>query len=296
MFLRPSSERPDPALEFIRHDDPAAFLAAAAPLLERNRAANSGFVSWVKAFARNPPATGEVVLLATVHANKDPVAIALRRGGGPLILGDSAAAGAATIADALVAEMPDLQGIVGGLAACEAFARTWRKATGRAHTLRFHLRDYALTATPPPALTPGAARPATEDDAAWLGDWLVAFVTEARVADDPQRARSSVPKRIADGRLWIWEDAGAKSMLGAFEVDDTAARIAPVYTPLAYRGRGYASALAASVSRTLLARGKRVVYLTTDLSNATSNGIYQRIGYRPVGDQYQFDFVVPMGS
>ena len=43
----------------------------------------------------------------------------------------------------------------------------------------------------------------------------------------------------------------------------------------------------------LLERGKRVIYLTTDLANATSNNIYQRIGYRPVGDQYQFDFVAP---
>jgi predicted GNAT family acetyltransferase len=91
----------------------------------------------------------------------------------------------------------------------------------------------------------------------------------------------------------VWDDAGAKSMLGAFDVDDTAARIAPVYTPPEYRGCGYASALAAAVSRILLERGKQVIYLTTDLANATSNNIYQRIGYRPVGDQYQFDFVGP---
>ena len=280
-------------MEFVRHDDADAFLAAAAPLLERDGAANSGFVSWAKAFARNLPLKGEPMLLATVHDNNVPVGIVLRRGGGPLALGESAAAAAEMIATAIAAETHDLPGIVGGLAACEAFAQRWQKATGRVLSLRFHLRDYALTSMPTRTSTPGVARLATEDDAAWLGDWLVAFLTEARVLDDPRRARSSVPKRIADGKLWVWDDSGAKSMLGAFDVDHDASRIAPVYTPPEYRRCGYASAIAAAVSRKLLERGKRVVYLTTDLANATSNGIYQRIGYRPVGDQYQFDFVVP---
>src|SRR5262249_14223799 len=136
-----------------------------------------------------------------------------------------------------------------------------------------------------------SARLATEDDAAWLGDWLVAFMTEARVTDDPKRARSLVPKRIAERRFWLWNDDGEKAVLGASEIDETAARIPPVYTTPQHRGRGYASALVTAVSRMLLQHGKRMVYLTTDLSNTTSNGIYQRIGYEPVGDQYQFDFV-----
>lgn len=280
-------------MEFVRHDDADAFLAAAAPLLGRDGAVNSGFVSWARAFARNLPVKGELILLATVLDNQVPVGMVLRRGGGPLALGESADAAAEMIATEMAAETHDLPGIVGGLAACEAFARRWRKVTGRVLSLRFHLRDYALTSMPARTSTPGVVRLATEDDAAWLGDWLVAFLTEARVLDDPRRARSSVPKRIADGKLWVWDDGVAKSMLGAFEVDDDAARIAPVYTPPEYRRCGYASALAAEVSRMLLERGKRVVYLTTDLANATSNGIYQRIGYRPVGDQYQFDFVEP---
>ena len=108
-----------------------------------------------------------------------------------------------------------------------------------------------------------------------------------------QRARSLVPKRIAEGRFWLWDDGGEKAMLGAFEVDEATARIAPVYTPPQHRCRGYASALVGAVSRTLLQHGKRAVYLTTDLSNVTSNNIYRRIGYEPVGDQYQFDFVKP---
>jgi predicted GNAT family acetyltransferase len=57
------------------------------------------------------------------------------------------------------------------------------------------------------------------------------------------------------------------------------------------RGRGYASALVASLTERLLAGGRRFCFLFTDLSNPTSNKIYQRIGYEPVADvdEYRFE-------
>lgn len=61
------------------------------------------------------------------------------------------------------------------------------------------------------------------------------------------------------------------------------ARIGPVYTPAEHRGRGYASAAVAAVSRRLLADGSRVC-LFTDQANPTSNKIYQQLGFRPVVD------------
>ena len=72
------------------------------------------------------------------------------------------------------------------------------------------------------------------------------------------------------------------------------ARVAPVYTVPDRRGRGYATALVAALSRELLARGKRRLFLTTDAANPTSNAIYARIGYRPQNEDCHFDFVTPM--
>jgi hypothetical protein len=64
-----------------------------------------------------------------------------------------------------------------------------------------------------------------------------------------------------------------------------------VYTPPEHRRRGYASALTAALTERLLAGGRRFCFLFTDLANPTSNAIYQRIGYRPLGDvdRYRFD-------
>ena len=61
-------------------------------------------------------------------------------------------------------------------------------------------------------------------------------------------------------------------------------RIGPVYTPPDRRGHGYASALTAGASQDQLDRGRRFVFLFTDLANPTSNKIYQAIGYEPVCD------------
>jgi predicted GNAT family acetyltransferase len=56
------------------------------------------------------------------------------------------------------------------------------------------------------------------------------------------------------------------------------------------RRRGYATALTAELSRSLLAGGRRFCFLFTDLANPTSNAIYMRIGYRPVTDVEEWRF------
>ncbi len=65
-------------------------------------------------------------------------------------------------------------------------------------------------------------------------------------------------------------------------------RIGPVYTPPADRRQGYASALVAAASQTLLDQGRRFCLLFTDLANPTSNHVYQAIGYEPVTDVDQY--------
>lgn len=61
-------------------------------------------------------------------------------------------------------------------------------------------------------------------------------------------------------------------------------RVQLVYTPPENRKRGYASACVASLTARELATPGRTCMLNTDLANPTSNGIYQAIGYRRVGE------------
>lgn len=68
------------------------------------------------------------------------------------------------------------------------------------------------------------------------------------------------------------------------------ARVALVYTPPEQRGRGYAGAATAAVSRAARAAGVREVLLFADLDNPTSNALYQRLGYRPLEDHLVVSF------
>ena len=61
------------------------------------------------------------------------------------------------------------------------------------------------------------------------------------------------------------------------------ARVGPVYTPPAQRGRGWASNAVAEISWRIQAQGVRVC-LFTDQANPTSNKIYTALGYQPVAD------------
>ena len=155
------------------------------------------------------------------------------------------------------------------------------------------MRVFELEEVVPVAGVPGELRRATETDRALMVEWLTAFNVEG--FGEP---RAEDAKRAADARLTIrtsgmyfWEDGGPRSMAGFAGPTPNGIRVGPVYTPPEFRGRGYASACVAALSRLLLDRGYKRCFLFTDLANPTSNKTYQNIGYRPVGDvdEYRFD-------
>jgi predicted GNAT family acetyltransferase len=274
-------------MHVVRHSDPDAFIAAAAPMAARGEASASPFAGWAHSMKRTPPLVDERVYLATYGE----VGAAIQRDDGPLFMGQSDPAAAAAFADDLAGECPALQGVVGSLTACEEFARRWKASTGRVHSLRAHLRQHALAAVADVPGVRGAPRVAEEADLPWLVDGQVAFIVEAGVPDSTERIRTWLPKRVARGDYWIWDDGAPTAFAGFNDAAPDFARIAPVYTLPDRRGRGYATALVAAISRELLARGKRRLFLTTDVANPTSNAIYARIGFVAETDEYHFDLI-----
>lgn len=67
-------------------------------------------------------------------------------------------------------------------------------------------------------------------------------------------------------------------------------RVGSVYTPPRQRGRGYGSAVTATVSQWALVNGATDVLLFADLANSTSNSIYQKLGYVRVLDAVEHRF------
>ncbi|ANS65961.1 hypothetical protein SLINC_3737 [Streptomyces lincolnensis] len=172
-----------------------------------------------------------------------------------------------------------------------ALAAAWQARTGAEFVLRHRQRLYRLgELTVPEPVPAGRARIADVADRGQLVRWYREFVAEV---DHPANgAEAWADARLAYGGVTFWEapDGTPVSMAGVTPKVAGQVRVAPVYTPPHLRGRGYAGAATTEVSRAARDAGADEVLLFTDLANPTSNGLYQRIGYRPVADFAVYDF------
>ncbi len=264
--------------------DAAEFLARAEPLLLRDEARHNLILGLAGTLRDHPSFYPEHRLWLVEDAGR-PVAAALRTPPRGLVLArPENDAALAALAGGIEDEVPEL---VGALPEAHLFAEAWCARTGfTANTLRAQ-GIYALTTVRVPEGVLGEARLAGVDDAPLLVAWWRAFAIEALHEgewDDDAIERQVRQRLETDGLgLAVWAQDGAPvSFAGFGGATPNGARIGPVYTPPAQRGRGYASALVASVSADMLAEGKRFCFLYTDLANPISNRIYERIGYERV--------------
>ncbi|MFE4371573.1 GNAT family N-acetyltransferase [Streptomyces sp. NPDC056835] len=182
-----------------------------------------------------------------------------------------------------------------------AFAEAWQRHTGATPKIRdTRLCLYRLdTLTPPEPMPAGSGRLLGEQDHEQVMHWCGEFakaVGEVVSID----ADSWAGTRYADKRYTFWEtpDGTPVSIAGMNPLIGGQIQVDIVYTPAHLRGRGYAGAVAAEVSRAALAAGAKDVVLFADLSNPTSNALYQRIGYVPVTEfsAYVFTSDAPDGG
>lgn len=181
----------------------------------------------------------------------------------------------------------------GALPAARLFCDELVRLAGGRVEVREHTRLFELGELTLPEVAPaGALRPATRADAELCRDWFGRFHVEAaEQAGHPGTHTTAdsftleeIERRIDGGQVWLWVVDGAVVHLTAANPPAFGvSRIGPVFTPKEHRGRGYASAAVAEVSRRILDDGARAC-LFTDQANPTSNRIYEALGYRPVVD------------
>jgi len=184
-------------------------------------------------------------------------------------------------------------GVIGPASLSDHFAQTWTILTGERAHLRTRERLFELTQVITPRPGPGSLRQATPDDLELVVRWVKAFQQEAlHTTLSEDEAASWARLRIGRGEayLWVLSNEEIVSLVCTTRPISHVISIAPVYTPLELRGRGYASHSVAALSQRLLDSGWQRCSLFTDLSNPTSNSIYQQVGYRPICDFHEYDF------
>jgi FR47-like protein len=187
----------------------------------------------------------------------------------------------------------EVLGVNGALPAVDLCAAELTRLGGGQVQVGQHTRLHELGELVWPAPVPGGLRAATEDDVDLVTEWFGAFMGDAdEQAGRPRGAsahevpdRAEMLRRLRAGSLWFWvNQAGERVHLtGVSPPAFGVARVGPVYTPPAQRGRGWASNAVARLSRRVQADGARVC-LFTDQANPTSNKIYAALGFRPVAD------------
>lgn len=172
------------------------------------------------------------------------------------------------------------------------FADIWSELAGVEYELGSARRAFELRTVTQPIRAAGQLRQATESDYELAAQWIREFDREALSEEtDEERLRQRVIQKIGDGHFFFWEDEKPVSLAGITRPTARGISIGPVYTPPDQRGHGYASSAVAHLSQKMLDSGKEFCALFTDLANPTSNSIYQKIGYRPVGDFKLYRFL-----
>jgi ribosomal protein S18 acetylase RimI-like enzyme len=272
-----------------RVDNPAAFLAAASPLLLADEARHN-LILGLAGTLRDHPSHYPDYGLWLAADGPDVVGAALRTPPHNLVLGrprdDSALA-------ALAAGIDDeLPGVVAAVPEAEAFAAAWAARTGASVRTNRAQGVFALENVQMPTGILGRMRDAEAAERPLLLDWWRAFAEEALgESPDDDSVAHAVDRRLeADGAgVSLWVDDRPVSVASFGNPTPNGIRIGPVYTPPEHRRRGYASALVAELSERLLVK-RRFCFLFTDLANPTANRIYEQIGYRRVCEAAEIVF------
>ena len=275
--------------------DTQPFLEKALDELSKDETRNNLILGLALRLREDPHAyTDQTPLIAIVSDEQEKIgAMAIMTPPFPMIVQSEPLNVAAleSLADTLISGGWKLSGVNGVTDESDAFAQIWRKKTGHEVRLLKTLRAYELRNVQDLDYPVGKIRVAEERDAQKAADMLSAMQEELKLVGSNSATFEGALISIHLKRTFFWVvDGEVVSTTISVRPQIKGICISGVYTPPEHRQRGYARALVAQVSKEMLSRGFELTNLFTDLSNPTSNKIYQEIGYKPVCDYHQYSF------
>ena len=284
-------------MQILEYDSGAAFLERAAPQLTVNEAFGGlmyGIARRADELRRADPDTPRA-LLANIETESEVRLLAVMTPPHRLILHGGRDGADTEALTALAEHLPgrwEIPGLLGPKPLAEAFAGIWSQRTGARFRQDMGMEVYELRQVRHRGAAPGRLRPAGEADRELLEAWMWQFHVDAHGREPRGQELTSVARRLPAGDFRIWEDEGRPvSVAASTRPTLTGIAINAVYTPAELRGRGYATTCVAALCQALLDEGYAFCTLFADLENPTSNGIYRRIGFQPLGPFVELDAV-----
>jgi predicted GNAT family acetyltransferase len=190
---------------------------------------------------------------------------------------------------AVTGALKNLQAVRGDKILVDAFAQKWCRSRNVKIKFKMEQELYRLDKVNDVPLSPGRMRVATMAEKDLVLDWFHHFHLDVS-GEEREGWEATILPAVEAGWVFFWEDGKPVAMATKTAPTDNGMSVGGVYTPPELRGKGYATSCVAELSRNILQSGKKFCRLTTDLANPTSNSIYQKIGYRPIGNNSFYIF------
>ncbi len=275
-------------MEITTFSDAAEYAARVLPRLVADEARFNMALTVIDSLRTGRLTPTAIPLLAVVSDGPDEFAVLHTPPHGLLLTGLPGGA-AGPLVDAVLARGYTPPLVIGPPEDVDLVVDEWRLRTGAGVDRVRRQGIYAVRALTPPAPVHGAARVATDADGDLVFAWFTAFHDEVGLGAAIRREMTAA--RIAAGDIVLWSVDGVPvSTAGVAGRTPRGARVGPVFTPEQYRGRGYAGAATAAVTRRCFDQGAERCFLYTDLDNPTSNALYQRLGYEWVTESREVTF------
>lgn len=264
------------------HPSPAAFLQRAQPFFERDEVLhNLPFGVALRMRDATPDPAQDWL---TLEEHGQVVGAVMRTPPHNPVLTRLPPRGVEAVVEYYRSRQVELSGLFGPAAEAAAFARRWSELTGRAVEVRWEMRLSACrslrrAATPP---ANSLLRPPVQSDREALAECMRGFHEDVQMPA-PEDLLAAADRVIERGQAIVCEAEGTiVNCADILRESPRGATIGLVYTPPPHRGRGYATACVAELTRRQFLAGKEFCCLFSNMAEPAPNHIYRSLGYDEV--------------
>jgi predicted GNAT family acetyltransferase len=236
-------------LKIVRALNPTSFQKEVLAFLCRHEAENNLILGVLQTLATGPFSPQQPPVLAKILREDSLRGLLVMNAPHAMLLSQLSQIDASNLADLVCREGMQPPGVTAHADTAQQFADHWCALTQQAQELFMRLRLFQLQHVQAPRLPLGHARFAEPTEVPILVRMIQEFSAEAMAGPVGETLHDLVAFGVKSQKYLIWDlDGEIVSMAAKARTTPNGAAISSVYTPPAYRGRGFASACVADLA------------------------------------------------